>query len=151
MTILRISDVIEDRHATSLLACLYMRGKMPKTTLAHSVSTNPRMGMKIDRLQDLGFITATKDGRRIQIELTPKGRTVARSLCLMEREVYGDLGDPGHVYEGASFLCSGKDDITSDWYATSKEMAALGPHEETRVRAVEEPVPVFEESDEDHS
>ena len=23
MTILRISDVIEDRHATSLLACLY--------------------------------------------------------------------------------------------------------------------------------
>ena len=140
MTILRISDVIEDRHATSLLACLYMRGKMPKTTLAHSVSTNPRMGMKIDRLQDLGFITATKDGRRIQIELTPKGRTVARSLCLMEREVYGDLGDPGHVYEGASFPCS-----------TSKEMAALGPHEETRVRAVEEPVPVFEESDEDHS
>ena len=116
MTILRISDVIEDRHATSLLACLYMRGKMPKTTLAHSVSTNPRMGMKIDRLQDLGFITATKDGRRIQIELTPKGRTVARSLCLMEREVYGDLGDPGHVYEGASFPCSGKDDITSDWY-----------------------------------
>ena len=38
MTLLRISDVIEDRHATSLLACIFLRGRMPKTTLAQSVS-----------------------------------------------------------------------------------------------------------------
>ncbi|MFT0898520.1 hypothetical protein [Candidatus Methanoprimaticola sp. MG2] len=41
---LRISDLIECRHITSIIACLYMRGAMPKTALYSSVSTNPRMG-----------------------------------------------------------------------------------------------------------
>lgn len=53
MTLLRISDVIEDRHATSLLACIFLRGRMPKTTLAQSVSNNPRMAVDVDFLEML--------------------------------------------------------------------------------------------------
>lgn len=128
MTLLRISDVLEDRHATSLLACIFLRGRMPKTALAQSVSNNPRMGSKIDRLEDLGFFTATKEGRRIVIDLTPRGLRVASMLCTMEQDVYGDVGDPGHVYEESCYPCSDQADQTTDWYATSRELTTMGTH-----------------------
>lgn len=83
------------------------------------------MGLKIDRLQDLGFLSSCKEGRKIVIDLTPQGESVARMLCSMEKKVYGDVGDPGHVYEGSIFPCSDDEDEVSDWYMTSRELAAL--------------------------
>ena len=125
MTFLRISDVIEDRHTTSLLACLYLRGRLCKTELARAVSTNPRMGQKIDRLVDLGFLSSETVGRRTELELTSIGCLVAESLCRMEEDVYGGFGDPGHMYGGSVYPFSENNDSVDDWFVTSRESRRL--------------------------
>lgn len=93
MKFLRIGNVIEDKHAIDLIACLYMRGEMPRTHLSRNVSTNPRMGQKIDRLIGLGLIQARKNGRRTDLRLSEKGEELARGLCMIEECMYGDVGD----------------------------------------------------------
>lgn len=100
MAFLRIGEVIEDKHAVDLIACLYMRGEMTRTCLCRSISTNPRMGQKVDRLIDLGLIESRRRGRVSELSLSEKGEDLARGLCMIEERMFGDLGDAGHLYYG---------------------------------------------------
>lgn len=100
MSMLRISDIIECRHVTSILVCLYMRGDMGKTDLYRAVSTNPRMGQKLDMLTEHGLVRFDREGRRTVVRLTECGKAVAEGLCRLERILYGSVGDPGRLTEG---------------------------------------------------
>ncbi len=137
MALLRISNVIESKHSTTLLVCLYMRGKMSKTALARSVSTNPRMGQKIDELVDMGFIEAKKTGKRIEMDLTPLGTRVAESLCRIEEDVYGEVGDPGHIYSGDCFIGPDGSDRMRDGYLSCRTPAGDGPGGSPDIRSLE--------------
>lgn len=137
MTLLRISDVIESKHSTSILVCLYMRGRMSKTALSRAISSNPRMGQKIDNLVDMGFIEATQTGKRIDLDLTPLGTQVAESLCRIEEDVYGEVGDPGHIFAGDCFIGSNGSDCVKDGYVSCREPSVIAPDGPPDIRRLE--------------
>ena len=137
MTLLRISDVIEGKHNTSILVCLYMRGRMSKTALSRAISSNPRMGQKIDNLVDMGFIEATPTGKRIDLDLTPLGTQVAESLCRIEEDVYGEVGDPGHIFAGDCFIGSDGSDYVKDGYVPCREPSGVTPDGPPDIRRIE--------------
>ncbi len=121
MTILRICDVLENKHSIGIIVCLYMRGEMSKSRLYHSVSTNPRMGEKLNRLVNLGIVETNKVGKRVDVRLTDAGSRMAAALCSMEEEFYGDVGDLSLFAEGDCYLGEDKADCFREWVATGPE------------------------------
>lgn len=117
MSFLRISEILECKHITSIIACLYMRGSMSKSSIYANVSTNPRMGQKIDMLIESGLLESKHVGRRINISLTEKGNTIGQALCRMEEELYGDYGDEGHIHQGDYHPGEYYEDCCDEWFA----------------------------------
>ncbi len=126
MPILRVSNIIESRHMTSIIACLYMRGKMGKSEIYNVISNSPNMARKLDVLVEEGLITSTTNGRRIEISLTDKGTTVAESLCDLEERMYGSVGDLQHFEDGECAIDGGRCQ-TFDWYGSDKRRKGSGP------------------------
>ncbi len=92
----RISNILEDKHSTSIIILLYICGRKSKTEIYDMVSTNPRMPMKLDNLARNGIVTVTLENGsrpRSMVDLTPLGRTYAKGLCDLEMSVGGDLSD----------------------------------------------------------
>ena len=89
MTILRVSELIECKHMTSILACLYMRGSMGKSEIYDTISNSPNMALKLRILSDEGLVESNQVGRRTEYSLTEKGSSVAEKLCGLEELVYG--------------------------------------------------------------
>ncbi len=102
MPILRIADILECKHAIGIIVCLYTRGVMSKTDLYHTVSTNPRMPMKVEFLIEQGIVDSSTRGRRTELHLTEAGLSIAEGLCLMEEELFGSGSI--QVAEGTCFI-----------------------------------------------
>lgn len=78
---LRVS-ILEEKHMVSTILFLYGREGCMKTELYTNVSSNPKMPMKLDRLEEAGLIMQmqTEGSRAVVLSLTETGRKVARSL-----------------------------------------------------------------------
>lgn len=90
----KISNILEDKHSTSIIMLLYICGRKSKTEIYNLVSTNPRMPDKLERLEKNGLITVTRENDahpRSMVDLTPLGCTYAKGLCDLEMSVGGDL------------------------------------------------------------
>ena len=116
MTILRVSELIECKHMTSILACLYMRGSMGKSEIYDTISNSPNMALKLRILSDEGLVESNQVGRRTEYSLTEKGSSVAEKLCGLEELVYGRVGDLNHLEEGIIRLDEDVPDETRDWF-----------------------------------
>lgn len=117
MGMLKISDIIEVKHVTSILVCLLLRGPQFKSVLSRSISTNPRMGEKIDFLVDAGVLEAKKNGRGIDIALSPTGEILAKGLYDIELQIHGVAGDEWHMYGGDMLMDSRAKETKSEWYS----------------------------------
>lgn len=126
MSILRVSRIIESRHMTSIIACLYMRGTMGKSEIYQSISNSPNMAQKLRILADEGLITSTYNGRRTEISLTDKGTTVAEALCDMEEKVYGSVGDLQRYQDGEISFDWGPGP-SYEWFETGRGKRGTGP------------------------
>ena len=71
----RISS-LEEKHLMSMLMYLREKGPSRKTDIYDAVSTNPRMTLKVERLEAMGLISTEYNNalRSTVVTLTEEGR-----------------------------------------------------------------------------
>ena len=81
----RISS-LEDKHLMSMLMYLREKGPSRKTDIYDAVSTNPRMTLKVERLEAMGLISTEYNNalRSTVVTLTEEGRQVAEHLAAVD-------------------------------------------------------------------
>ena len=81
----RISS-LEDKHLMSMLMYLREKGPSRKTDIYDAVSTNPRMTLKVERLEAMGLISTEYNNalRSTVVTLTEEGRQVADHLAAVD-------------------------------------------------------------------
>ena len=78
----RISS-LEEKHLMSMLMYLREKGPSRKTDIYDAVSTNPRMTLKVERLEAMGLIS-TEYNNALRSTLTEEGRQVAEHLAAVD-------------------------------------------------------------------
>ena len=81
----RIST-LEEKHLISMLMYLREKGPSRKTDIYDAVSTNPRMTLKVERLEAMGLISTEYNNalRSTVVTLTEEGRQVADHLAAVD-------------------------------------------------------------------
>ena len=81
----RISS-LEEKHLMSMLMYLREKGPSRKTDIYDAVSTNPRMTLKVERLEAMGLISTEYNNalRSTVVTLTEEGRKVAEHLAAVD-------------------------------------------------------------------
>ena len=81
----RIST-LEEKHLMSMLMYLREKGPSRKTDIYDAVSTNPRMTLKVERLEAMGLISTEYNNalRSTVVTLTEEGRQVAEHLAAVD-------------------------------------------------------------------
>ena len=81
----RISS-LEEKHLMSMLMYLREKGPSRKTDIYDAVSTNPRMTLKVERLEAMGLISTEYNNalRSTVVTLTEEGRRVAEHLAAVD-------------------------------------------------------------------
>ena len=81
----RIST-LEEKHLMSMLMYLREKGPSRKTDIYDGVSTNPRMTLKVERLEAMGLISTEYNNalRSTVVTLTEEGRQVAEHLAAVD-------------------------------------------------------------------
>ncbi len=81
----RIST-LEEKHLMSMLMYLREKGPSRKTDIYDAVSTNPRMTLKVERLEAMGLISTEYNNalRSTVVTLTEEGRQVADHLAAVD-------------------------------------------------------------------
>lgn len=81
----RIST-LEEKHLMSMLMYLREKGPSRKTDIYDAVSTNPRMTLKVERLEAMGLISTEYNNalRSTVVTLTEEGRQVAEHLATVD-------------------------------------------------------------------
>ena len=81
----RIST-LEEKHLISMLMYLREKGPSRKTDIYDAVSTNPRMTLKVERLEAMGLISTEYNNalRSTVVTLTEEGRQVAEHLAAVD-------------------------------------------------------------------
>ena len=81
----RISS-LEEKHLMSMLMYLREKGPSRKTDIYDAVSTNPRMTLKVERLEAMGLISSEYNNalRSTVVTLTEEGRQVADHLAAVD-------------------------------------------------------------------
>ena len=81
----RIST-LEEKHLMSMLMYLREKGPSRKTDIYDAVSTNPRMTLKVERLEAMGLISTEYNNalRSTVVTLTEEGRKVAEHLAAVD-------------------------------------------------------------------
>ena len=81
----RIST-LEEKHLMSMLMYLREKGPSRKTDIYDAVSTNPRMTLKVERLEAMGLISTEYNNalRPTVVTLTEEGRQVADHLAAVD-------------------------------------------------------------------
>ena len=80
------ASCLEEKHMISILLYLGIHGPSRKIDIYQAVSTNPRMPMKLDKLESLGLINQDFDDglRSTVVTLTPAGREIMEHLSAIE-------------------------------------------------------------------
>ena len=81
----RISS-LEEKHLMSMLMYLREKGPSRKTDIYDAVSTNPRVTLKVERLEAMGLISTEYNNalRSTVVTLTEEGRQVADHLAAVD-------------------------------------------------------------------
>ena len=90
---LTINSILSEKNVAGILVYLYVFGPRTRTELYRSVSSNPRMPVKLQMLIDYGIVREGKkcyNGMRT-VELSDLGRKYASYLCDMEKMLGGSL------------------------------------------------------------
>ncbi|AMK13877.1 hypothetical protein AUP07_0830 [methanogenic archaeon mixed culture ISO4-G1] len=90
---LAINSILSEKNVASILVYLYVFGPKTRSELYKSVSSNPRMPVKLQMLSDYGLI---KEGDKNYgmvktVELSDIGKKYAGYLCDMEKLLGGSL------------------------------------------------------------
>lgn len=85
-----VADVLEDRHAISILLFLAEHPDSKKTELYEHIPRNARTPSKIASLEDAGLITQTPFRASILLDLTDAGREVADLLAEIDGIIKGE-------------------------------------------------------------
>ena len=86
-TDLMINQIFNERHTCHIIMYLHLFGPRTRSEIYQAVSTNPRMPIKLDMLEQYGLIKQmerTQSGRKI-VTLTSTGTTFAMTLCTLEK------------------------------------------------------------------
>ena len=77
---------LEEKHLMSMLMYLREKGPSRKTDIYDAVSTNPRMTLKVERLEAMGLISTEYNNalRSTVVTLTEEGRQVAEHLAAVD-------------------------------------------------------------------
>ena len=77
---------LEEKHLMSMLMYLREKGPSRKTDIYDAVSTNPRMTLKVERLEAMGLISTEYNNalRSTVVTLTEEGRQVADHLAAVD-------------------------------------------------------------------
>ena len=79
-------STLEEKHLMSMLMYLREKGPSRKTDIYDAVSTNPRMTLKVERLEAMGLISTEYNNalRSTGVALTEEGRQVAEHLAAVD-------------------------------------------------------------------
>jgi len=67
-------------------------GPKTRTEIYHAISTNPRMPIKIEMMENMGLLKTMDDGRgRKMVSLTSTGVKFATELCSLEKLIGGNV------------------------------------------------------------
>lgn len=79
-------SALEEKHLISMLLYLREKGPSRKTDIYDAVSTNPRMTLKVERLEAMGLINTEFNNalRSTVVTLTDEGRKVAEHLAAVD-------------------------------------------------------------------
>lgn len=79
-------STLEEKHLMSMLMYLREKGPSRKTDIYDAVSTNPRMTLKVERLEAMGLISTEYNNalRSTVVTLTEEGRQVADHLAAVD-------------------------------------------------------------------
>lgn len=78
---------LEERHILSIMLYLRDNDGCKKIELYHDVSTNPRMPIKLNVLEEMGLIRIDQENKRCNIFLTERGKKVADSIAKIEETI----------------------------------------------------------------
>ncbi|MGN0098782.1 MAG: hypothetical protein ACI38Y_05610 [Candidatus Methanomethylophilaceae archaeon] len=79
-------SALEEKHLIGMLMYLRENGPSRKTDIYDAVSTNPRMTIKVERLEAMGLINTEFNNalRSTVVTLTEEGRQVAEHLASVD-------------------------------------------------------------------
>ncbi len=75
--------IFEEKHVIPILFYIYREGPSKKSDIYGSVSTNPRMPLKLDMMERAGLITQSIDtinNNTTTVSLTEKGEIIVKKL-----------------------------------------------------------------------
>jgi len=107
-----MEDILDERHANSILLFLLHRGRIKKTDLLEVVSSSDSLSKTLRRMEEEGLIvveTKIMGRKTILIDLTPKGAAIAHHLKRAEEAASGASTyeippDFGKEFEGLSAM-----------------------------------------------
>jgi len=85
-----VADVLEDRHAISILLFLAEHPDSKKTELYEHIPRNARTPSKISSLEDAGLLVQTPFRSSVLLDLTDAGKEVADLLMEIDRILKGE-------------------------------------------------------------
>ncbi len=90
---LNTNRIFGERNVVEIIIYLYLFGPKSRSDIYRTISTNPRMPIKLDLLQEYGLLneTVSNPGNRRTASLTNLGKKYAMYLCEMERMLGGNL------------------------------------------------------------
>jgi len=89
---LLINKLFSERNTCQILVYLHLFGPKTRTEIYHAISTNPRMPIKIEMMENMGLLKTMDDGRgRKMVSLTSTGVKFATELCSLEKLIGGNV------------------------------------------------------------
>ncbi|MBO4357829.1 MAG: hypothetical protein J5813_06675 [Candidatus Methanomethylophilaceae archaeon] len=90
---LMINQLFSERHTCHILVYLHLFGPRTRTEIYQAISTNPRMPIKLDMLEQYGLIKQTDRNNfgRKMVSLTNSGTKFATTLCTLEKILGGSV------------------------------------------------------------
>ena len=70
-----------------------MFGPRSRSEIYNTISTSPRMGKKLDYLEERGIVKSivSENSKRMMLKLTPLGTSYANAMIQLEEKSGGDL------------------------------------------------------------
>ena len=87
-----INKLFSEKNTCGILVFLHVFGPKTRTEIYQAISTNPRMPIKLDMMEEMGLVRTTDDGRgRKMTTLTNTGEKFAMTLCSLEKLLGGNV------------------------------------------------------------
>ena len=93
MSELMTNKILGERHMVEIIVFLHMFGPRSRSEIYNTISTSPRMGKKLDYLEERGIVKSivSENSKRMMRKLTPLGTSYANAMIQLEEKSGGDL------------------------------------------------------------